>query len=131
MVESKFNTILTVFLVIAIIGIIALIGYFGWAAYSKYSITTNAEEVASDFEEVVKKKKEEEPDEGRIEIGEVGASNSIYNTPTKTNTQKYYGYNIIGTISIPKINIKYPILEKSTTQSIKVAVAYLSGVRNK
>jgi len=36
-----------------------------------------------------------------------------------------------GTISIPKINIKYPILEKETPQSIKVAVAYLSGVRSK
>lgn len=32
-----------------------------------------------------------------------------------------------GTISIPKINIKYPILEKETPQSIKVAVAYLTG----
>lgn len=49
----------------------------------------------------------------------------------KGNTTTYYGYEVLGTISIPKINIKYPILEKVSPQSIKVAVAYLSGARNK
>ena len=49
----------------------------------------------------------------------------------KGNTITYYGYEVLGTISIPKINIQYPILEKVSPQSIKVAVAYLSGARNK
>lgn len=125
--ESKFNTILTVLLIIAIIGIFALIGYFSWAAYSKYSIETNAEEVASDFEETAKKEKEKKEEEERLQLGGVEQGSSIYET-NKLESKKYYGYAILGTISIPKINIKYPILEKSTTQSIKVAVAYLSGV---
>lgn len=43
------------------------------------------------------------------------------------NKTKYYGYEVLGTISIPKIKIEYPILERVSPQSIKVAVAYLSG----
>lgn len=56
---------------------------------------------------------------------------SIYQEPSSdsesNNPKKYYGYNVVGTISIPAIDIKYPILEKVTTGSLKVAVAYLSG----
>ena len=67
-------------------------------------------------------------DEGdRAQIGDVEGTPSIYDQ-NREDSQKYYGYNVIGTISIPKIDIKYPILDKATTQSIKVAVAYLSGV---
>lgn len=110
MFDSKFNGILTVLLIIAIIGIFALIGYFGWSVYSKYSIKSNAEDVVSNFEETVKNKKEEE--ENRVQIGEVDPGNSIYDNSSNGEIPKYYGYEIIGTISIPKINIKYPILRK-------------------
>lgn len=128
--ENKFNKILTIFLVIVIIGIFILIGYFTWSALSKYSINTNAEDAASSYEETVKKKNEEQKEEEgeRLQIGEVDKGDNANNTNTNKEKQKYYGYDIVGTISIPKINIKYPILGKSTTQSIKVAVAYLSGV---
>ena len=128
MVESKFNGVINILLIVAIIGIIVLLGYFGWAAYSKYSLTTNAEDAVAEFEENTKKRKEEEGE--RIQIGAVDQGESIYNKVSNGEVQKYYGYEIIGTISIPKINIKYPILEKSTTQSIKVAIGYLSGPRN-
>ena len=33
----------------------------------------------------------------------------------------------MGVISIPSINIEYPILEKETTQSLKIAIVYLYG----
>ncbi|MCI9366339.1 MAG: sortase [Clostridia bacterium] len=34
---------------------------------------------------------------------------------------------MVGTISIPAISIEYPILEKVTTKSLKVAIVYLTG----
>lgn len=43
-------------------------------------------------------------------------------------TTKYEGYDVYGTISIPKIKIEYPILENATPKAIKVAVAYSAGV---
>lgn len=131
MFNSKFNNVLTVLLVIAIIGIVALIGYFGWSVYNKYYLDSSAHEVVESFEQNVGNKKDDEDEGERQQIGDVEGGNSIYNQNSGNgNANKYYGYNIIGTISIPSIKIEYPILEKATTQSIKVAVAYLSGVRN-
>lgn len=125
MSEGKgFNKLLTVLIVIAIIGIIALIIFFGWSTYNKYYLNANANEAVSDFEEYVKKDKEkQEGNQEGLEIGGLEAGSSIYNN--QGTVQKYYGYEILGTISIPKINIKYPILEKASTQAIKVAVRIL------
>lgn len=124
MFNSKFSGLLTGLLIVAIIGIIALIGYFGWSVYNKYYLNSQAQDAVESFE----KNTGTTEDEGdRAQIGDVEGTPSIYDQ-NSTNPQKYYGYNVIGTISIPKIDIRYPILDKATTQSIKVAVAYLSGV---
>lgn len=56
------------------------------------------------------------------------------NPPTDQNQggkTQYHGYDVLGTISIPAIKIEYPILAKVTTQSLKLAVVYLRGARNK
>ena len=143
MFNSKFNGLLTVLLIIAIIGIIALIGYFGWSVYNKYYLNASARDAVDAFEQSVGNQDNEEPNENqntteddpnRQEIGNVsetpqGQPNNSNENNNNTNT--YYGYKILGTISIPKIDIKYPILEKATPKAIKVAVAYLSGPRNK
>lgn len=124
MFNSKFSGLLTGLLIVAIIGIIALIGYFGWSVYNKYYLDSQAQDAVESFE----KNTGTVEDEGdRAQIGDVEGTPSIYDQ-NRENSQKYYGYNVIGTISIPKIDIQYPILDKATTQSIKVAVAYLSGV---
>ncbi len=140
MFNSKFNGLLTVLLIIAIIGIIALIGYFGWSVYNKYYLNASARDAVDAFEQSVGNQDNEEPNENqntteddpnRQEIGNVsetpqGQPNNSNENNNNTNT--YYGYKILGTISIPKIDIKYPILEKATPKAIKVAVAYLAGV---
>lgn len=128
MFNSKFNGLLTGLLIVAIIGIVALIGFLGWSVFNRYYLNANANEVVENFEASVNKKDEEE-DGDRTTIGDVEDGDSIYGK--KPNKTTYYGYEVLGTISIPKIDIKYPILEKVSPQSIKVAVAYLSGVRNK
>lgn len=138
MFNSKFNGMLTILLIITIIGIIILISFFGWSVYNKYYLNTEAKKAVETFEQIaVENNKTEKPkddeDGERTQIGGVEDGNSMYeaeNNKPKEAT-KYYGYEVLGTISIPKINIEYPILEKVTPQSIKVAVAYLSGVRNK
>ena len=39
----------------------------------------------------------------------------------------YKGFGVLGTMEIPAINFKYPILEKVTKKSIETAVAFLYG----
>lgn len=125
MFNSKFNGLLTGLLIVAIIGIVALIGFLGWSVFNKYYLNANANEVVENFEASVNDKNEED-DGNRTTIGDVENGDSIYGK--KPNKTTYYGYEVLGTISIPKIDIKYPILDKVSPQSIKVAVAYLSGV---
>lgn len=126
MFNSKFNGLLTGLLVVAIIGIIALIGFFGWSVFNKYYLNAEANRVVENFENFVDKDNDNNDEDGdRLTIGDVEDSDSIYNK--KDGVTTYYGYNVLGTISIPKINIAYPILEKVSPQSIKVAVAVLTG----
>lgn len=133
MFNSKFNTLLTILLIVAIVAIVGIIGYFGYSIYNKYYINTEAKSAVDAFEETVGNTVQtaEETDEneldGNVTIGGVSEANTNTSSTTSTTTT-YYGYNVIGTISIPAIDIEYPILEKVTTKSIKVAVAYLSGV---
>ena len=132
MFNSKFNGLLTVLLVISIIAIVGLLGYFGWSVYNKYYLNNKGANAAEEFIQDVtmpEKKDENMTGEGGP-IGGVESGESIYgNTGTssgKGNT--YYGYKIVGVMSIPKIWKKdQPILEKSTIQAIKVAVGFLSG----
>ncbi len=127
MFNSKFNGVLTGLLIAAIIGIIILIGFFGWSVFSKYYLNSNANEFVDNYEQITGNNTVNNEEEGnRGQIGSVEDGESIYNK--KNDKTTYYGYGVLGTISIPKINIKYPILEKVSPQSIKVAVAYLSGV---
>ena len=142
MFNSKFSGVLTVLLIVAIIGIIGLIGYFGWSVYSKYYLNTSASDAADAFEQSVGNQNNnvEEPEDQNTDqnqvaggqIGDVNPTNSIYgesgNSGGNNNSNTYYGYKILGTISIPKIDIKYPILEKATPKAINVAVGYLTGV---
>ena len=39
----------------------------------------------------------------------------------------YQGYNVVGTIEIPTISLKYPILERVTKESIETSVAVLQS----
>ena len=129
MFNSKFNGLLTVLLIIAIIGIVILMGYFGWSVYNKYYIDSSAKNVVESFEEAVSNNKKDENtsvDIGdREDLGSLEGSTNIYTNQTSSGSKtKYGGYEVFGTISIPKINIEYPILEKQTPKSIKIAVAY-------
>ena len=40
---------------------------------------------------------------------------------------KYKEYNVIGLIKIPATNIEYPILEKTTMESMDISISRFSG----
>ena len=46
---------------------------------------------------------------------------------TKKVELKYQGYNVIGLIEIPAINIEYPILEKTTKATMRTSISRFSG----
>lgn len=135
MFNSKYSNVLTVLLVIVIIFIIGLIAFLGYDFYRKYYIDKEAQEFMSQYEGQFTNTVEENviTDNNTIVIDPV--NEVVQNTTTgtsgsstnKNNKPMYKGFYVLGTIEIPKTGIKYPILEKETTKSLEVAVAYYYG----
>ena len=71
----------------------------------------------------------------RNHINEIQIDETIEDIETKLNTihneenieSSYKGYNIEGILEIPKINIKYPILEQTSEKAMKISVTKFWG----
>jgi len=121
MFNSKYSKFLTVLLVIAIIAIVGLLGFFGYDLYRKYFVDKNAQEAIAQFEKVVEENNDNNSS-GDLEQ----AGNTVLSGGEGTTTT-LQGYTVVGTIEIPKIDVKYPVLENVTKKSIEIAVAILYG----
>ncbi len=93
--RSKYSKLLKIVLIILVIAIIGLIGFVGYRMYNSYYISTGAVEAVSKFEQAIQ---------------------------TGTNiTTKYKEFTVIGTIQIPKIDLKYPVLEENNKKALETA----------
>jgi len=149
--NSKYGNLLTVILIISIIAILGIVGIIIYRMYNAHYIDTGATQAATQFEQSI----QQNTNTITNVIGNVGIenNNAIINnninpginiegingstapsTGTQTgntqtgNTQtttKYKGYDVIGTIQIPSINLKYPILEQLTKKSLETSVVLL------
>ena len=142
MFESKYSKLLTVILIIVIIAIIGLLGFLAFDYYQNYMITKDTADFVDAFQgDVVSDADEDSVKTGdSAQTGEnAGASESQENPLDKlsdASSQKgsaatkkvtYKGFGALGTMEIPAINFKYPVLEKVTKKSIETAVAFLYG----
>ena len=123
--NSKYGNLLTVILIIAIIAIIGIVGIIVYRMYKAYYIDSGAIDAATQFEDALI------TDDNVIEnntvkptIDGVEEGNLTTNTTNGTTTT-YKGFTVVGTIQIPTINLKYPILEKVTKKSLETSVALL------
>lgn len=134
MFESKYSKVLTIILIIVIIAIIGLLGFLGYDYYQNYVITKDTTDFVDNFQGEVAGGEEPSGDNNTTDPNEnVGSANpfeQIKDAPSSgsTSTQKTYkGFGVLGTMEIPAINFKYPVLEKVTKKSIETAVAFLYG----
>lgn len=129
MFNSKYGNLLTALLVVVIIAIIGLLVFFGYDAYQKYFITKDTGEFVDSFSQGIEKTgTENKTDDGQTEANALDEIESTQTTsPSGKKVVTYKGFNVLGTIEIPKTNLKYPILEKVTKKSIETAVAVLYG----
>ena len=123
--NSKYSNLLTTILIIAIIAIVGIMIIIGYQLYRKYYIEKGAEEAVARFEDslgntIADQNATQEQINGIISDSEL--------TKSSVNGRTMYkGFYVIGTIQIPKINLKYPILEKVTKKSLETSVAFLYG----
>ena len=127
MFESKYSKLLTVVLIIVIILIIGLLGFLGYETYQAFVTKKASLEIAEQFEQehnIISVKDNENI--SNEDVAPVLDTENVEASSGSTRTE-YNGYSVVGTIEIPAINLKYPVLEKATGTSIEYSVAIQYG----
>ena len=134
MFESKYSKLLTVALIAGIVIIVGILAFFGFQLCRNYYINKNAEEAVERFEGEISNNNtntEEENITTNSIAPTLGIENILVennsNNSSDTNTKMYKGFPMVGTIEIPAINLKYPVLEEASKSAIEVAVAVYYG----
>lgn len=128
---KKYSKFLTIILIILTISIIALVVYAIYTLYDNYISDESADDLISDFESNYGDSQQVQTEP---EIEEQPQENQDTNTSKPNNSSSgggssytlgtyYKGYKVIGTISIPKLNIKYPIFKDDNSTTLKVGTA--------
>ena len=136
--NSKYGNLLTIILVVAVVAIIGIVSFIGYRMYSAYYVDTGATQAAIQFEQTLQNNIDNNQDstnntiesniKGNITDVEDTTINNNGNNSSNNNSQStttYKGFTVVGTIQIPDINLKYPILEKLSTKSLKTSVVLM------
>ncbi len=130
--ENKYGKVLTIILAIVAVAVLALLGFLGVDVYKKFTTEKAVAEVLGEYENMLN---EQSNIETQVENSEEAIpmlnEESITYTNTESGSSKvtYEGYEVIGKIEIPAIDLSYPILERATPSSIELSVAHLYGVQ--
>lgn len=134
MEEYKYAKVLTIILTIVVIGVLILLGFLGIDIYKKYATEKEVAKVIDDYDTALNTIENATTNEN-TELPDIATepSQNITNSDTSEGGTsgkqpvkiQYEGYNVEGKIEIPAINLKYPILEKTTPSSIETAVAIM------
>ena len=126
---NKYGNLLTILLVILIIAIILGIGFLVYNYVIKAKIDEDRTiEAIAEFDKIVdENNNEQNREENEEDLGDLIAPPDDSSTSSgTTNTKTYYeGFVMIGYITIPKTNVKLPILDTVTPESLDTAVAAL------
>ena len=116
---NKYGNFLTILLVILIVTILGIGGFLLYKFVIKPRIDDDrAIEAIAEFDKNIEENEQEEGNNDKIETTEgtsSGGKNKVY----------YQGFVMLGYITIPKTNVKQPILDQVTPDSLNAAVAAL------
>lgn len=159
MAGKKYGKFLTILLVISIIAFLGLGGYFIYDMVSRDSVNKQAEDAFDEFQRRVEELNRQNAKNNEIvnvnldnninnEItnsddnpdtpgnnsngygtGGNGGGTSYYNKNYNLQS-KYQGYTMLGTIQIPRINIKVPILKEVSVDALNRATCLIYGNLN-
>lgn len=120
---SKYGNFLTVLLVILIIAILVGVGFLVYNYVIKPRIQDDrAIEAIAEFDRNIEEEKKTEEDEQLTNT--IKPTDETTGSSTKRKTY-YQGFVMLGYITIPKTNVKQPILDSVTPDSLNAAVAAL------
>lgn len=128
MFESKYSKVLTIVLVIVIIAIVGLLGFLAFDFIRNSNSTKQASDFVEDYQGNLTTADEggDGNTEGNVALdtsGETALDSST--SGTNSGKKKYKGYDVVGTMKIPSLNIEYPILEQNSAGALNVALILL------
>ena len=132
MFESKYSKVLTIILVIVIVAILGLLAFLGYDWYQKYFLENDALAFVENYTEGTDDNTSNETNTTDENSNATNPIDSIERTNTVSGSSgnempTYKGFNVVGTIEIPAIDIEYPILQKVSRSSLETSVAMLYG----
>lgn len=131
--EGKYGKVLTVILVIVVIAVLILLGFLGFDVYKKFTTEKTIASIVDEYDNMINSGNTENIEEGNTSIdipllNETPVENSNTTSPgSSTSKVTYKGYDVVGKIEIPAIDLEYPILDRATPTSIDLAVAVQYG----
>lgn len=119
----------SVILAIIIIAVLGLGGYLAYKYISDFLIQKEASDIVDEFENsiIVVAVEDEQTNQETVVENTVGTPTSSGTTTKKSSGVRYQGYNVIGTIQIPKTGVKYPIVDDTTPAAMDRAIVFLYG----
>lgn len=125
--NSKYGNLLTIILIIAIVAILGIAILVGTKIYKAYHTDSDAIDAANAFEQatVNKPNNNTTKNENKTDISGINGSATDGKSDSIKTGSKYDVFGVIGTIQIPKISLKYPILEKLSPKSLETSVVLL------
>lgn len=125
-----YNKFLTGIVIVLLTAIIGMLGYIGYGYYKKITLNADAKEFLEEFDTIVVNLSEQNNEEENLD-GKDDNQNPSYSpstSPGYTNQLYYKGFEVVGKIDIPAINIQYPVLGDATrAKAIEVSVIKIYG----
>ena len=137
--EKKFNKVLTGILVVVVVGIVLVGAVFGRSIVEKIIQNKEAENAVNEFDQRVTARRASSTGQQTNttnELENLTFDPSLFaNNETTENTsdngvvakQTYKGYAVAGKIEIPKTKLNMVVLDRSTKESMEVAVGIAYG----
>ena len=129
MLETKYEKLLKIILSIVVIAVLILLGFLGYDVAKKYSTKKTVAEVLNKFDDSIENNEDqnnstvENVTVSNVEVDNDNNSNNSNSSNDSGKTIQFQGYNVVGKMEIPAIDLEYHILEKATPSSIEAALA--------
>lgn len=113
--NNTYSKILTVALIVVILAIVGVLGYLAYTAFAEKKMGDDAQQAAEEFEKTI-------TGTGKKASSGNSTLNELNTTSNRNNKKYLEGYEILGTIEIPKTKLKCTILSEVTKRSIEIGV---------
>lgn len=125
---NKGRKFFSILLTIVVIITIALLTFLAYKYISNYILTKEASDIVDEFENsIITVAIDDDENANIIQNGEISQNTNNSGT-RKTSKVKHKGYDVIGTIQIPKTKVKYPIVNSAEPAAMDSSIVMLYGV---